>query len=513
MPSLLGIDSGLTVTKAVIFDAGGTVLSVARRRVPQLIPRPRHVERDMDGLWSATAAAIRDAVSESGRPAGDIVGIAATAHGDGIYLVDSELRPLGPAVTSLDTRAGAVADAWNDSDVGDRALRLTGQKPHASAPSAVLRWIRDHQPERYARIGHMLAAKDWLRLCLCGSVGTDRTEASTSFTNVRTQDYDADALTLFGLESLARGLPEMAASTEIVGKVTRHAAEQTGLAEGTPVMAGLHDVTASALGMGGYGQGVVAVIAGTYSINETVSLAPKIDARWFCRNGILPGEWNNMSISPASTANYDWFLEKFCAAEMREAEKAGQSIHDLLARDFDAASARPSSTLFHPYLFGSPYGGATSAGFFGLNAWHDRGDVIRAVFEGIAFNHRIHVDALKEGFAPATARLTGGISRNPAMAGLFADILGLPVTATATEEAAAWGAALCAGAGAGLFASPTDDPRDLASIETTYQPRPDLQEVLDRKYRLFLDLADAMRPIWPRLQDLGSAGPMTGQTT
>ncbi|RYE76745.1 MAG: carbohydrate kinase, partial [Hyphomicrobiales bacterium] len=375
MPSLLGIDSGLTVTKAVIFDADGTVLSVARRRVPQLIPEPRHVERDMDGLWAATADAIREAVSTSGRPASDIVGIAATAHGDGIYLVDRELRPLGPAVTSLDTRASAVADAWNESEIGTRSLELTGQKPHASAPSAVLRWIRDHQPERYARIGHMLAAKDWLRLCLCGTVGTDRTEASTSFTNVRTQDYDSDALGLFGLDALANGLPEIAVSTEIVGKVTRLAAEQTGLAEGTPVMAGLHDVTASALGMGGYGQGVVAVIAGTYSINETVSPEPKIDARWFCRNGILPGEWNNMSISPASTANYDWFLEKFFAAEMRDAEQAGRSIHDLVAREFEAASARPSSALFHPYLFGSPYSGATSASLFGLNAWHDRGDV------------------------------------------------------------------------------------------------------------------------------------------
>lgn len=506
MPSLLGIDSGLTVTKAVIFDADGTVLSVARRRVPQLIPEPRHVERDMDGLWAATADAIKEAVSKAGRPASDIVGIAATAHGDGIYLVDKDLRSLGPAVTSLDTRASSIADDWNAGDIGARSLFLTGQKPHASAPSAVLRWIRDNQPERYARIGHMLAAKDWLRLCLCGTAGTDRTEASTSFTNVRTQDYDAEALELFGLEALASGLPPIAASTEIAGKVTRLAAEQTGLAEGTPVMAGLHDVTASALGMAGYGEGVVAVIAGTYSINETVSPAPKIDARWFCRNGILPGEWNNMSISPASTANYDWFLEKFFAAEMREAEGAGTSIHALVAGEFDAARARPSSALFHPYLFGSPFGGATSASFFGLNAWHDRGDVIRAVFEGIAFNHRIHVDALGQGFAPKAARLTGGISRNPAMAQLFADILGLPVTATATEEAAAWGAALCAGAGAGLFASPTDDPRDLAGIETTYQPNPDRQAMLDRKYRVFLDLAEAMRPLWPRLQDLGTAG-------
>jgi L-xylulokinase len=129
---------------------------------------------------------------------------------------------------------------------------------------------------------------------------------------------------------------------------------------------------------------------------------------------------------------------------------------------------------------------------------------VRAVLEGIAFNHRVHVDALRDGFSPASARLTGGVSRNPAMAGLFADILGLPVTATRTEEAAAWGAALCAGAGAGLFAAPTDDPRDLASIETTYMPDPARQQAYEERYRLFLDLAEAMRSLWPRLRRLGA---------
>jgi L-xylulokinase len=256
--------------------------------------------------------------------------------------------------------------------------------------------------------------------------------------------------------------------------------------------------------MGGYGEGMVAVIAGTYSINETVSRAPKVDGRWFCRNGILPGEWNSMSISPASTANYDWFIDQFCAADARQAEAAGESIHAVLGREFEAACKRPSGVFFHPYLFGSPFGGASSAGFYGLNAWHDRGDLVRAVLEGIAFNHRVHVDALRDGFAPAAARLTGGISRNTAMAGLFADILGMPVTATRTEEAAAWGAALCAGAGAGLFASPTDDPRDLAAIETTYRPDPVRQKAYDEKYRVFLDLAEAMKPLWPTLRRLGA---------
>ncbi|MBP1851539.1 FGGY-family carbohydrate kinase [Rhizobium halophytocola] len=507
MPSILGIDSGLTVTKAVIFDLDGRPLSIARRRVPQLIPKPRHVERDMEALWDATADAIGEAIAGLGRPASDIVSVAATAHGDGIYLLDRQTRPLGPALLSLDTRAADIADAWNAGDIGKEALHLTGQMPHASAPSALLAWIRDNQPERYGAIGHFIAAKDWLRFCLTGTIGTDRTEASTSFTDVGTQLYSDRALQLFGLEALADKRPEIAGSADIIGGICAQTARRTGLVEGTAVAAGLHDVTASALGIGGYRADTIAIVAGTYSINETVSSAPKPDARWLCRNGIRPGEWNNMSMSPASTANYDWFIEAFCSTDSAIAAEAGESIHALLAREFDAAASRPSSVFFHPYLFGSPFGGASSAGLFGLNAWHDRGDAVRAILEGIAFNHRIHVDALRDGFGSKTARLTGGISRNPAMAGLFADILGIPVAATRTEEAAAWGAALCAGAATGHFKSPTDDPRALAAIETRFEPDPQRHRMFNERYALFVELAEAMKPVWPKLQRLGASTP------
>ncbi|WP_420963273.1 FGGY-family carbohydrate kinase [Brucella sp. IR073] len=504
MASILGIDSGLTVTKAVIFDIDGRVLSVARRRIPQIIPRPRHVERDMELMWSATAEAIREAVASMGRPAGDIMAIAATAHGDGIYLLDRETRPLGPAILSLDTRAADVADRWNSGNVAEHSLSLTGQRPHASAPSAILRWVKDNEPDRFADIAHFMAAKDWLRYRLCGTIGTDRTEASTSFTDVRSQAYSKAAFELFGLEALWDKRPPIASSVDVAGHVTASTAQETGLIAGTPVVAGLHDVTASALGIGGYGEGVVAVVAGTYSINETVSDQPQIDARWFCRNGILPGEWNNMSISPASTANYDWFIERLCAEEAKTAEEAGESIHALMAQELAASADRASSVIFHPYLFGSPFAGASSAGLFGLSAWHDRGDIIRAIIEGIAFNHRIHIDALRDGFSPQTARLTGGISRNPMVAGLFADVLGMPVAATKTEEAAAWGAALCAGAGIGVYAKPTDDPRDISEIETVYQPDPERRAAYEAKYQVFLELTEAMKPVWPKLQKLGS---------
>jgi L-xylulokinase len=502
MPCLLGIDSGLTVTKAVVFDETGAPLAVARRRVPQIMPRPRHVERDMEGLWRATAEAISEALSRCGRPASDIAAVAATAHGDGLYLLDGAGRPLGNGILSLDSRAGEIAARWNADGTAERALARTGQTPHASAPSALLAWVRDHEPDRFAAIGHVLACKDWLRFRLTGTLGTDLTEASTSFTDVATQRYAPDILPVFGLEALRATLPPVVRPDEVVGAITAEAARATGLPAGTPVVAGLHDVTASALGVGGYGEGVIAIVAGTYSINETVSTAPRIDARWFCRNGLKPGEWNSMAISPASAANYDWFLDTLCGSERNTAEAEGGSIHALVRPEIEAALARPSTLLFHPYLFGSPHGPAASASFLGLHGWHDRGDMLRAVIEGIAFNHRVHVDALRDGFAPREARLTGGISRSPLFAQIFADVLGMPVTVTDTEEAAAWGAALCAGAGTGLFASPRHDPRDLAALGRTYRPDPARSRELDRRYRLHCDIADKLSTVWPSLEAL-----------
>lgn len=502
-PCLLGIDNGLTVTKAVVFDATGQVLAVARRRLPQKIPRPHHIERDMTALWSATAEAISEALARSGR-AHDIAAVAATAHGDGLYLLDQGGGPLGDGILSLDSRAAHIVAGWQADGTAQAALDRSGQMPHASAPSALLEWIRRHEPERFARIGHVIACKDWLRYCLTGRIGTDLTEASTSFTNVRSQRHDAEVLALFGLHSLPCALPDVARPDEVVGHVTEDAARLTGLRAGTPVVAGLHDVTASALGIGGHGKDRIAIVAGTYSINETVSDAPKVDPRWFCRNGLRLGEWNNMSISPASAANYDWFLDTLCREERLAVEAAGGSIHDIIGEEVRIARDRPSSVLFHPYLYGSPHGAEASGGFVGLRGWHDRADLLRAVIEGIAFNHRVHVDALRDGFAPTTAHLTGGISRNPVFAQIFADVLGMPVLTSRTEEAAAWGAALCAGSGIGLFASPTADPRDLAAIDQSYQPDPGRSADMARRFALHCDLAARLAPLWPRIEALSS---------
>lgn len=497
MAYLLGIDNGLTVSKAVVFDAAGRAVATARRRVPQSMPAAHFVERNMDDLWRQTASAISEAVGKAGIAAGDIAAVATTAHGDGLYLLNKDARPIRPGILSLDSRAGAVAEGWAADGTAERSLERTGQMPHPSAPSALLAWLREHEPEAFQRIDKVLAAKDWLRFCLTGTIGTDLTEASTSFTDVGTQVYSDDILDIFGLGALAHARPDVAAPDEIAGHVTEAAAQATGLLTGTPVVAGVHDVTASALGVGGYGEGTVAIVAGTYSINETVSSLPKIDPRWLCRNGIAPGEWNNMAISPASAANYDWFLDTLMGGERGD---VGDAIHATVSDE--VARVERSSVLFHPYLFGSPHGPVASASFLGLRGWQGRPEMLRALIEGVAFNHRVHVDALRGAFDVQGARLTGGISRNPVFCQIFADALGLPITVTDTEEAAAWGAALCAGSGVGLFDSPRDDPRDLEMV--TYAPNAAQACDMNDLFALHCEASEAMRPVWAKLAERGA---------
>ena len=279
----------------------------------------------------------------------------------------------------------------------------------------------------------------------------------------------------------------------------------TGLIAGTPVAGGLHDVTASALGIGAHEIDVLAVVAGTYSINEVVSKTPRMDKRWFCRNAIEPGHWNNMAISPASTANYDWFLDTLCRTEQEATAATGASVHDRIASELDEALKRRSTVLYHPFLFGSPHGEVASASFFGLHGWHDRGDLIKSVLEGIVFNHRTHIETLRAGFQFGSARLTGGGSRSPAFAQLFADALGVAITVANVDEAAAFGAALCAGAAVGRYASPGDGARRLVSAGATYEPVEERRQELEERYAVYTRLAEALKPLWPEIEALGGA--------
>jgi L-xylulokinase len=502
---LLGLDSGSTATKAVIFDVTGRTIAVASRRVEQRQPRPRHVERDMDETWAAASGAIRDVLERSQVSAGTIAAVGVTGHGDGLYLVDHGGAPLGPAILSLDSRAFDVCDRWRQAGLLSQALELTGQQPYTYAAVSLLKWIQVNESERYTKIGHVLFCKDWLRLCLTGVPATDPTEASSSFTNVRTQQYCADVLELYGLASIGHALPPIVPSAVPAGRVTAQAAALTGLKEGTPVACGLHDVTSSALGMGNTEPGVLSITAGTFSINEILSDRPQLDRRWSCRNGIRPGQWMNMSISPASSSNVDWFVREFFAHEARQAEERRCSLFDLIGDELQAAFAEPSTVRFHPFLFGSPFEQPASASFFGIRSWHRRAHLARAVLEGMVFNHRYHAEALISALPAQRAGLTGGGSSSLMLAQLFADTLGMQIDIPESQEAGALGAALCAGVIGGAFSSLSEAAARACRIQRTHYPNPERRGQLTEAYTLYMDLISTMSPLWPALDRAGTA--------
>ncbi len=498
MSHLLGIDNGLTVTKAVVFDETGHPKGTAGVPSHQLHPQPGWVEKDPDRQWEDTCEAVTEALELSGVDAEDIAAVGLTGHGDGLYTMDADGHPARPAITSLDGRAGAVLDRFVREGVPERALPVVGEAPFGVQPAVLLAWVKEHEPDVYRRIAHVVFCKDWLKFKLTGRVTTDPTEASAGFTDVRTQGYAPEALGIYGLEELEGTLPPIVGSAEVAGEVTRKAAEVTGLAPGTPVVSGLHDCDASALGSGCVRPGQLTLIAGTFSINEVISEEPVADPAVLCRNWVVPGQWMNMGNSACSAVNLEWYVQHLAPEAVRSAHERNVSPFEFVNEEIESALDDPSDVVFLPFLYGAPDNPEASAAFVGIKGWHRRGHVLRALFEGVVFNHRSHVDALRAHFKVTEGRLTGGGARSAVWTQLFADGLGLPVSVTDAREAGALGAAICAGVGAGVYGAVTEGADQAVHVARTFEPDQARRDRLEAGYQRYQKVVEALRPFWTR---------------
>jgi L-xylulokinase len=357
----------------------------------------------------------------------------------------------------------------------------------------------EEEPDVLAGSRWALACKDVIKLKLTGQVAADPTEASSSFCDVRTQQYSEAALELYGLADQRDRLAPIVGSFEVMGEVTAEAARVTGLRTGTPVVSGLHDVDACAIGTGAFGPGQASVIAGTYSINQTVAATPEVDERWFTRSFARPGEWTHMAVSPASATNLEWFIRELCPEFSSEARARGQDPFEFMTAEV-ASLAGSRLPIFLPFLYGSPLGAAPSGGFLGLRGWHRRSHLVAAVMEGVVLNHRWHVTDLKSRFALQEVRLTGGGARSDVWAQLFADGLRLPVLRTRELESGTLGAGICAGLGVGLFSSLEAAVAATVAVVDIRQPDESRTAQLSERYEMFRSVAEALSPIWRRME-------------
>lgn len=497
---LLGIDSGLTMTKAVVFNTDGKALGVGSVRTISSTPHPRWTERDMMDVWHGCVQAIHIALEKASVNAREIVAIGVTAHGDGVYMIDRHGVPVRPGILSLDSRAWDIIQMWKDDGVMDTALALTGQYPNQAAPATLLAWIKKHEPQNYERIHHFMFCKDWIRYKLTGQVATDPTEASTSFTNVMTQKYSPAIFSLFGLEEMTSKAPPILSPLEFAGKVTHSAAKETGLVEGTPVGTGLHDVDACALGTGCIRPGQLSAIAGTYSINQVISSMPVLSKDWACRNFLTPGVWNCMSISPASATNLEWFVRELCPMEVEKAQQENRSAFAFVNEEIEKVLEEDIRVFFLPFIYGSPHGEKANAGFLGIRGWHTRAHLLKAVYEGVVFNHKTHIDFLRSALPATEVRLAGGGAKSKIWSQMFADALNLRTVVTDAEETGALGTAICAGFAAGVYTSLENAVERTVRVLQNHEPNPERYVKLAAAYDVYAEIIRSLAPAWQKME-------------
>ena len=496
---LLGLDNGGTVTKAALYGTDGAEVAVASGKVKPIMEKVGFVERDMDELWAANAKAIRDVLQKAAVDPRDVVGVAVSGHGCGAYFVDENGRPAANGIISTDTRAKDYVERWNADGTYEALLPMTMQIIWAGQTPSIVAWHRDHKPEVLKRAKWVLSCKDYIRFCLTGEAYRELTDVSVANTiNLNTIDYDDAIFDAFGLREYKRLFAPLRKCTDVCGTVTAKAARETGLMEGTPVAGGLCDVAACCIGTGVTTPEKMCMIAGTWSINEFISEKPICSKELF-QSALycMDDYWMILENSMTSAGNLEWFIQKLMTDEKARAVQSGENVFQTV--DAMAASIAPEDcpVIFLPFLFGTNVNADAKACFLGISGLHTKAHMLRAVYEGVAFSHRTHMEnLLRFRDRPTSIRISGGAARSRVWIQIFADAFQIPIEVSAASELGAMGAAMCAGIAAGEFADFYGAVDTFSKVSYTCLPNPEKAKIYDDKFRLYQKLSRQLDETW-----------------
>ena len=490
-PVLVGVDAGTTNIKTATFTLEGEELTRASRETPLEMPREGWVEQDMAATWDRAAATIREAVGALGDDA-TVIALGVTGQGDGCWLVDDDGEPVRDAILWSDGRAATYLTGWTDDGTADRVREITGSDLFAGAALPILQWLADNEPETIADADTVFFCKDWIKYRVTGERAMDYSDASLPFLDIESQSYSEAVPGLVDVPGLADLLPPLSDGRDVVGTVTDRAAERTGVPAGTPVISGVIDIAASAIGCGAVAPGDSSSVVGTTSLNQTFRADPpaELTGHGFTL-AVLEDRYCRTMASMAGTPNLDWALSELAPEwDFEDAERAARS-----------APATAKGLLYHPYLSASgersPFNDPNARGqFLGLSPTHDRADLLRAVYEGVALAMRdcyehIDVDADR-------VTVSGGGARSDLWCQLFADCLDNEVAVPAGEEFGARGVALLAGVGIGEIDDLEATVRETTTYERVWEPRDRYVRIYDEWYGAYRDTYRRMADVWER---------------
>jgi L-xylulokinase len=363
----------------------------------------------------------------------------------------------------------------------------------------VMAWLRDNEPDAFKKAKWVLNPKDFIRLNLTGEAFLEYSDASGSgLINTRDRKIDAAMLDLVGLGFLAEKMPPLKYATDLCGEITAKAAGETGLKAGTPVAAGCYDIDSAGLATGLTDEKVMNVIVGSWANNQFISKTPLVSEDFFSTTVYaIEGYYLMLEGSATGAINLEWFVERFMAADKKEAKAQGKSVYALC--DEAVASIKPdaSEIIFLPFLYGSNVNLKAKGTLIGMEGSHGRAEVIRAFFEGICFTHRYHIEKMAAyGPVPAIARMAGGATKSDVWRQMFADVLQKSIEVTAATELGTLGAAMCAAVQAGAYKNLNEAAAKMVQVTGRTDPNPALAGVYSQKYANYKRALSALDAYW-----------------
>jgi xylulokinase len=504
---VLAHDLGTTGNKASLYDERGTVISSSFYAYNTAYPHPNWVEQNPNDWWQAVCVSTHRLLDTAHVLPNEIACIVFSGQMMGCVVIDRNARPLGNAIIWADTRATAEADEMIRSCGMEQAYQITGHRASASYSGAKIMWLRHHQPEIYSQAHKFLHAKDFIVARLTGSFVTDYSDASgMNLYDLTTRNWSPTMLRATGINS--EQLPELHASTDVVGEVTRVAAEEVGLATGTPVVIGGGDGSCAAVGAGVIREGSAYNYIGSSSWIGIATRQPIFDPamRTFNWAHLVPGMITPTGTMQSAGGSYQWLRDVFCLPEKESAVRLNVNPYELMNLQAEQSNPGANGLLFFPYLLGerSPRWNPDARGaYLGLSMSHTRADIVRATLEGITLNLRVILEAFQEqGAAIQAMRVIGGGANGRIWRQIMADVYGIPVQRPLLlSEATSLGAALAGGIGVGIYPD-FNLAETLTPIVDTLQPNPALKPLYDQLYALFNKAYDAFVPLYSDLKSI-----------
>ncbi|MCL4396450.1 MAG: FGGY family carbohydrate kinase [Chloroflexi bacterium] len=497
---LLGIDIGTQSSRASLLDLKGKVVANSFRPLDLQTPKPGWAEQDPQVWWDTTIENIREVIATSGAAPASILGVGVSGQMHGTV-------PLGPKGELLshgvqlwcDKRSANIVEQFKQRPDAASAYLVSGTPPAAAWFGFKIKWVQLNAPDLYRRTWKFLVPKDYINYCLTGVAVIDHSEASGSFLmDAQRECWSEDIVRRLELD--ADKLPTVMPSSRIAGRVTRSAAQVTGLAEGTPVAAGGGDMLCGLLAAGITQPGRACDITGTASHLSVFTRAPMREPRIMNLHHVMPG-WIPFGIIDSTGGTLKWFKDTFCQEEIALGQQTHRSPYAILDDAAVQVPAGAEGLLFFPYMYGErTLGTAFARGvFFGLTPRVGKGAIARAIMEGVTLELRRALEIIQAGGNVVDeVRTTGGGAQSALWSQIKADIYQKPVVTFETYEGSVLGAAILAGVGAGVYADEKSGADSVIRLGPVFEPNPASKARYDYLFEMFKGLHDRMQEYFNR---------------